>query len=68
MRHTLGRDDDSDLRVVLDLEVSGKRKRRRPKKTWKKQVEETKKIGLKKDALNRAKWRDGVQETAEEMG
>ena len=37
--------------------MSGKRKRGRPKKTWKKQVEEeeTEKIGLKKeDALNQA--------------
>ena len=31
--------------------------------------EETKKIGLKKeDAMNRAKWRDGVQAVAEGMG
>ena len=37
--HVLRRDDDSVLRV-LDLEVSGKRKRGRPKKIWKKQVEE----------------------------
>ena len=44
------------LRVVVDLEVSGKRKRGR-RKTWKKLVEEeTEKIGLK-DAMNRAKWR-----------
>ena len=51
--HVLRRDDDSVLRVALDLEVSGKRKRG-PKKTWKKQVEEeTEKIGLKKEnALN----------------
>ena len=56
----LRRDDDSVLRVALDLEVSGKRKQGRLKKTWKKQVEEeTKKIGLKKDALRRDKWRDG---------
>ena len=60
--HVLRRDDDSVLRVFLDLEVSGNRKRRRPKKTWKKQVEEeTEKIGLKKeDALDRDKRRDGV--------
>ena len=52
--HVLRRDDDSVLRVALDLEVSGKRKRGRPKKTWKKQVEEeTEKIGLKEDALRR---------------
>ena len=29
--HMLRRDDDSVLRVALDLEVSGKRKRGRPK-------------------------------------
>ena len=36
--HVLRRDDDSVLRFALNLEVSGKRKRGRPKKTWKKQV------------------------------
>ena len=64
------RDDDSVLRVTLNLEVSGNRKRGRPKKTWKKQAEEeeTEKIGLKKeDALNRDKWRDGVRAIAEKM-
>ena len=43
--HVLRRDDDNVLRVALNLEVSGKRKRGRPKKTWNKQVEdETEKI------------------------
>ena len=65
--HVLRRDDDSVLIIPLDLKVSGKRKRGRPKKTWKKQVEE--KIGLKKeDALNRAKWKDGVRAIADETG
>ena len=52
--HVLRRDDNSVLRVALDHEVSSKRKRGRPKKIWKKQVEEeTEKVGLKKeDALN----------------
>ena len=37
------------MRVALDSEVSGKRKRGQPKNTCKKQVEEeTEKIGLKK--------------------
>ena len=45
--HVLKRDDNSILRVALNLEVSGKRKRGRPKKTWKKQMEEeTEKIGF----------------------
>ena len=56
----LSRNNDNSLRVALDLEVSGKRKRRQINKTWKKQVEEgTEKIGLKKeDALNGAKRRN----------
>ena len=58
--HVLRRNDDNVLRVALDLEISGKRKQRQPKKAWKKLVEEeTEKIGLKKeDTLNQAKWRD----------
>ena len=42
--HVLRRDDDSVLRVALDLEVNGKRKQGRLKKTWKKQVEEEKRL------------------------
>ena len=34
--HELRRDDNSILRVALDLELRGKGKRGRPKKTWKK--------------------------------
>ena len=68
--HVLKRDDDSVLRVALDLEVSVKTKRGRPKKTWKKKLEEmTEKIGFKKEyALRRDKWRDGVRTIAEGMG
>ena len=68
--HVLRRDDDSVLRVALNLEVSGKRKRGRPKKTRKKQMEEeTEKIDLKKeDALRRDKWSDEVRSIAEGMG
>ena len=65
--HVLRSDDENVLRVALNLEVSGKRKRGRPK-TWKKQVEETEKIGLKEDALNRDKLRDGMHAIAEGMG
>ena len=69
-RHVLRRDDDSVLRVALDLEVSGKRKRGRPRRPRRSKLEEeTEKIDLKKeDALNRAKWRDGVQAITEGMG
>ena len=66
--HVLRRNDDSVLRVAQDLEVSGKRKPERPKKTWKKQLEaKTEKTDLKEDALNRDKWRDGARAIAEGM-
>ena len=64
--HVLRRDDDSVLKVALNLEVTGKRKRERPKKTRKKQVEEeTEKIDLKKDDALR---QDRVRAIAEGMG
>ena len=60
--HVLRRDDGHVLRKALELEVRGNRKRGRPKKTWKTQVEkESKSVGLeKKDTMNRARWRMGV--------
>ena len=68
--NVLRRDDDSVLRVALDLDVSGKRKRERPKKTWKKQVEEkTEKIGLKKeDALIEASGETECKKLQKEWG
>ena len=68
--HVLRRDDGHVLRKVLEFEVKGKRKRGRPKKTWKTQVEkESKSIGLeKKDAMNRARWRVGARKIAEKWG
>ena len=60
--HVLRRDDGHVLRKALEFEVKGKRKRGRPKKTWKTQVEC---VGLEReDALNRARWRVGVGEIA----
>ena len=68
--HVLRRDDGDVLRKALAFEVKGKRKRGRPKKTWKTQVEkESKSIGLgKKDAMNRARWRVGVRKIADKVG
>ena len=64
--HVLRRDDGHVLRKALEFEVRGKRKPGRPKKTWKMQVEkESKSLSLvKKDAMNRARWRMGVKEIA----
>ena len=48
------KDDHSILRITLNLEVSGKRKRWQSKRTWKgKMKEQTDKTGLKmKDTQN----------------
>ena len=50
--------------------MKGKRKRGRPKKTWKTQVEKkSKSAGLEKeDAMNRARWRVGVGEITVRVG
>ena len=51
--HVLRKEDGDVLRRAFDLEVKGQRKKWRPKRTWKKQVEEeSEKIGLRReDAL-----------------
>ena len=50
--------------------MKGKRKRGRPRKTWRSQVEKKRKsVGLKKEgAKNRARWRVGVGEIAGRVG
>ena len=57
--HVLRRDDEHVLRRALEFELKGKRRRGRPRKTWKMQVErDSKSVGLEReDALNRARWR-----------
>ena len=59
--HVLRSDDGHVLRKALEFEVKGKRRRGRPRKTWRSQVEkESKSVGLEKeDALNRVRWREG---------
>ena len=66
----LRRDDGYVLRIALEFEVMGKRKRERPKKTWKTQMKkESKSVGLEKeDALNGARGRVGVGEIAVRVG
>ena len=60
--HVVKRDDESILKKAMMFEVNGPRKRRRPKQTWKKQVEENiKKIGLRvEEATDCARWREGA--------
>ena len=64
--HVWRREDGHLLRRALDLEDEGQRKKGRPKRTWKKQVEEeSMKISLRrKDALCRSKWSVGVNNIA----
>ena len=62
-------DDRHVLRKALEFEMKGKRKRGRPKKTWRMQMEkESKSVGVEEDALNRARWRVGVGESAVRVG
>ena len=66
----LRRDDGHVLKKALEFEVKCKRKRGRPKKTEKKEVEKkSKSFGLeKKDAINKARWRVGVGQIAAKVG
>ena len=54
----------------MNFEVAGRRRRERPNMTCKRRVEEhIDQTGLKKeDAIDRAKWRDGVYELSRNMG
>ena len=60
----------SYVTTALEFVVKGKRKRGRPRKSWKMQVEKgSRSVGLKKeDALNRARWRVGSGEIAARVG
>ena len=64
--HVLKREGGHVLWRALDFKVEGQRKKGRPKRTWKKQVdEESMKIGLRmQDALCRSKWSVGVNQIA----
>ena len=61
--HVLRKEDGHCLRRALEYEVDGRRRRGRPKRMWRSQVEEElTKVGLKKeDAIYRARWREGVR-------
>ena len=60
------REDGHVFRTALYFEVEGQRKKGRPKRTWKKQVEEgSVKVGLRrKDALCRSKWSVDINQTS----
>ena len=62
--HVLRREDGHILGRTLDFEVEGKRKKGRPKMTWREQVEEESvMIDLRReDALCRSKWSVGVSQ------
>ena len=66
--HMIRRDDDNILKAMM-VKVNGKRKRGRPKMTWRKQVEESvKEVGLKiEEAADRTRWREGVRAIAKGM-
>ena len=67
--HVIRRDGDNMLKNAMMLKVNKKRKRGRPKLTWRRQVEESvKKVGLKmEEAGDRTRWREGARAIAEGM-
>ena len=67
--HVIRREDDNILKKAMMLEVNGKRKRGRPKTTWRRQVKENvEKVELKiEEAADRTRWRKGVRAIAEGM-
>ena len=67
--HVLRREDGHVLRRSFGFEVEGQRKKGRPKRMWKKQVEkESIKVGLiRKDSLCRCKWSVRVDKIAAGM-
>ena len=64
--HVLWRDDGHVLRMALDFEVEGQRKKGRLKRIWKRQVEdESVMVGFRReDALCRSEWSVGVNTIA----
>ena len=51
--HVVGREDSHVLRNALDFEIDGQKRKGRPKRTWKKWIEEkrVKVVLSKEDAL-----------------
>ena len=64
--HVLKREEGHMLRRALDYDVNVQRKKGRPKRTWKRQVEEeSMNIGMRmKDAHCCSKWSVGVNKIA----
>jgi len=61
--HVLRRDEDDAQRKALSIKLEGQRKKGRPRKTWRRQVEKAiGGIGLREeDAFDRARWRNGIK-------
>ena len=61
--HVLRRDEGENVRRVLDIEVDGRKKKGRPKKTWMECVRRSMKTrGLKiEDSADRRRWRAAVR-------
>ena len=63
MGHILRKEEDDVVRNALKFNVEGRRKRGRPKRTWRKQVKEERlkaRLNLK-DVHNRTKWIERVR-------
>ena len=64
--HVLRREDGHILRMALNHEVDGQRRKSRLKRTWKKQVEEESvKVDMRRDeTLCRSRWSVSVNQIA----
>ena len=67
--HVLRKEDGDVMRMALDFEVEGQRKKARLKMTWKNPVdEESEKVGMRmEDTLCQSKWGVSVNQIAAEL-
>ena len=64
--HVLRRSEEDVLMKAMVREVNGKRKQGRPRMKWREQVEDMRRIGLRKeDAADRCRRREGVRRIVE---
>ena len=67
--HVLRQPEEDVLMTAMMHKPDGKRKQSRPKMECREQVKgNMRRIGSKKDAADRCRWREGVRRVAEVMG
>ena len=61
--HAIRRDINSEIREVIELEITGKRKKGRPRRSWEECVnKDLERYGLRReDVYDREKWREQIK-------